>query len=1036
MIKYRLRHENGRVIGPFTKDELFELKARGEISGKEEAQEYPAGNWLALEHFDFYQDLVEKNNSSQASPSSSKEETFVIDLSKIRMLQNEVEIESIKDQKLDQVELTETVRLGHSEPKIEVKKSEEVLPQKVEEKKGDEDKTQINPIAQQEIEKLRLAAIEAQIRQEEAEQKKKEEEERKAKELEAAKLKASDDSTQIITIDHLKTELLDNAVKEEKRLEKIQKKAKKKEELENQDEDEEERPSKKRKASPVIILVAAAILLYVWLFPDSDQPQRPTFQNLAPIIAFPIPFDNADSQRSKIEYEKGIEAFNKGTYPEIVKAGVHFKLSYENNLENQQSLNMMVRSYGEQIKYSKQKEIDNQTLFNLIRSKKPFLIQDPNGVIGLNLFYNSINKPSAAADVVAKYLKLNPKNVTQDLFAFYLKTLVDLGRIDTAKQFYTALDNAIDKNQYAYQALIDYLLLNQDIEKAKNYLDEAIKKYPKLVSFYLKKADLMLRENQTKGIEQLLKKPEELLLEYNDINRAKLLELQGLVFALNNKVPQAALYLKNSLSLVDSDELRLRLANLSHTSGSEEANQLIAESQAIKLLIQAKEFYEKKNYELALSSAARASDVIPGYVPAEIYLSNVQLKLGLASEALKTLEALKKKYPEDKEVNFALINAYIDTYKFNDAKILISNISTTKLRETYRFASANGKLFAKMGDSLQAISWFKNSISLNPFNDQDIFFLAEILIRKANFDAARVLLDQCMELDPNNPDYRIAYAKILYETQDDQAAIGYLLSILNEFGENPKVLGEIATFYYRAGKVKDFQDYKQKLEKLPVKDKAFYEFLIRSALLDERYDEIPGLVESLIQIEPGDLESMMTAGRVLFENGKLVEAAKWFKRVQDKLPTYPKVQYYIARILFLSKDFDKALEEVKKDMKDNGENDADLVLMAQIYVEKGDFVEAENLYKKAQKINSNSYDALVGLADLSTKRNNYELALDLYKKAMKLKSDEPIIHKKIGDVYRLLGQGSLAIESYKLYLEMDPDTPQKGQIESYIKIME
>jgi tetratricopeptide (TPR) repeat protein len=341
-----------------------------------------------------------------------------------------------------------------------------------------------------------------------------------------------------------------------------------------------------------------------------------------------------------------------------------------------------------------------------------------------------------------------------------------------------------------------------------------------------------------------------------------------------------------------------------------------------------------------------------------------------------------------------------------------------------------------MGDSLHAISWFKNSITLNPLNDHDIYLLSEILIKKANFDAAMSLLNKAIELDPVNPDYRIAYSKIIYEKQDDQAAVGYLLDISGEFGENAKVLSEIAIFYYRAGKVKDFLAYKDKIEKLPYRDKALYEFMIRAALLDERYQEVPGLVEKLLEVEPGDLESMMTAGKVMFETGKLVEAAKWFKRVQQKLDTYPKVQYYIAKIKYLSNDLDGALAEVKKDLKDNGENDADLSLLAQIYLDKGEIVEAENTFKKAQKINPRSYEALMGLADISTKRNNFDLALDLYKKAMNEKMDEPLIHKKVGDVYRLLGQGALAIESYKLYLDMNPEASDKNQIQAYMNLMQ
>jgi tetratricopeptide (TPR) repeat protein len=276
---------------------------------------------------------------------------------------------------------------------------------------------------------------------------------------------------------------------------------------------------------------------------------------------------------------------------------------------------------------------------------------------------------------------------------------------------------------------------------------------------------------------------------------------------------------------------------------------------------------------------------------------------------------------------------------------------------------------------------------------------------------------------------------LIYETQDDQAAIGYLLSLKEEFGENPKIMSEIAILYFRAGKVKDYQTVRENLEKSHASDKSLYEFLIRAALMDERTAEVPGLVEKLLAIEPGDLEAMMTAGKVLFEEKKFVDAAKWFKRVQEKLPSYPKVLFYIAKIDMEANDLDGAMKKIQDDMKENGENDADLVFMAQIHARKEEFVEAENLFKRAQKLNPRSYDAIVGLADLSTKRNNHDLALDLYKRAMKLKSDEAIVHKKIGDVYRQLGQGTLAIESYKMYLDMEPESPEKNNLEAYINLM-
>jgi tetratricopeptide (TPR) repeat protein len=1044
MTKFRVRLTNGRVIGPFAKEQLFELKAKGHIHGNEEAQVYPTGNWEAMSRLEFYSELMSENLDADTS---MKEETFVIDLSALRRKQQEKDLEELGDGAAPAKNLTETIRLSPSQVNLNLAKTSS-LPQEATKniKMADvarEDKTQINPLAQEELRRLRVKQQEQIAEEEERRLRalKKEQESRQAEEPAPELLPevSPHESTQVVSLDKLKGDLLDLAeaqeldIEEELKHHQLQNRTEEDEEEEIV-EDEEEDASPLAKKKKILYVLGALVLAYALLFPGEDKSEN--LKPLQPLIVFPIPYDKADATASKALYRKGVETFAKGTYPAIVISGKDFKNSYENDMSNMPALSFMVRSYGEQLTYSRNLTTDALTVFNVVQSKRPSLIQDPNGVIGMNRFYMAIDKTDAAIDVVSKYLKLYPKKITQDLFAAYLHSLVIGGKVDLARQFFTALEKAPDKNQYALEALIEYLQLNEENEKADAYLEDALLKFPKLARFQLMKAENLIKDQNAKEAAKYLTAAKEVNLENNQDYLGKYFELLGMIAAIEGKVPEATKLIAASLKVKDSPALRLKLASLEASPSATEASKLIEESRAYKFMKEAQAFYNNKSYELALVSIARAVDASQGYMPASLFLSKVQLKLGHTKQGLKTLEDLAQRFPSSKAVNVALIESYIDTFKFNDARSRLAIISGSELRQTWEYASLNGRLALKMNDSLKAVSWLKTSMNLNPLNDRDIALLAETMFKRSNFENARLLLNRAIELDPVNPDYRILYAKLIYETQDDQAAIGYLLGLLDEFGENPKVLSEIAISYFRAGKVKDFQDFKARIEKLPTKDKALYEFLIKAAILDERYLEVPGLVEELLKIEPGSLEHMMTAGKILFESGELVESAKWFLRIKERMPSYPKVQYYGARIKFLSGDMEGALKEVQEDVKANGENDATLVFMAEIFLAKGELVAAENYYKKAQKLNPRSYDAIMGLADLSTKRNNYDLALDLYKKAMKQRSDEPIVHKKVGDVYRLLGQGTLAIEAYRLYLEMNPEAADKKQIESYIQLMQ
>ena len=1092
MAKYRLRLKNGRVIGPFELPQLHELKKKGHLQGDEEAQLFPAGDWMSLSEFDFYEELMDDNKTEIAvsQPAEQNEATFMISLDKLKARENTTSGVIVPDDlpedniphKIDDLSETMVIK-SVDETTLEVapardedlglvldnhddsshEKLNEGLSlediQASEEKASeseDDGKTRINPVAQKEIEKQRQKEIAARKKKEEEEAEKKRIEELRKEEIRARE-NVHNEATQVLKIDKIKrSDLLDEAREEELKVEeaikekKKQDKIKQKAEEEDDEEDEEEKPKSKKK---LIYIIGAVLLAYVFLFPEEEQKKQVVFKPINPVIEFPIPFDKADNNKSKVAYNKGMEKYVKQTYPSQVEAAKDFRTSFENNIENFDALGMMTRSYAELLPSSSDMTVDTQTLFNVISAKRPYLLDNPNGIIGMALFYYNNGKKKAAANLIDTYIRLklilsktnsgmigkDQYAITQDLFAVQMKILIDLGLMDQAKDLYTKLqaDKTQKKSILVYFSLMNFDLANEESENAEKKIDEALEFYPKSVPLMLEKANFLAKRNDYKKVDQLLEAANLLELENNIVYRARYFELKGMSLAFNGKFADATKYLKESLKLKDSDDLRIRLAALkTNDKLDKDVNNLILESQTISMLNKAKMLKDNKSYTLALTQGIRAVDNYPDYIPAQLFTAKLQMRMGLTNEAIKSLEELAKKYPESKDVNLALVDAYVETYKFNDARNRIAIISGTDIKGTPEFFKAYANLYIKQNDLLQAIGWLRQAMNSNPLDDEVIFMLAEIMLRTHKYDQATSLVNKAIELDPSNTSYRVAYAKIVHETQDATSAIGYLLSLENEFPDNAEILSEVAILYYRNGQIKDFEEVKAKMEKLPGKDKTLYNFLIKAALIDEKYDQIPELAEKVLEIEPGDLEVMMTSAKVLFETGKLVDATKWFLRLQEKLPSYPKLRFYLAKIRLINKEHDKAIEILKEDLKENGETDDALALLGKIYFDKGELVEAENYFKRTQKINPRSYDALIGMAELSFRRNNLDQALDLYRKAQQQKSDDPTIHKKIGDVYRQMGQGALAVEAYKLYLELNPDSPDKPQIDTYIRMMQ
>ena len=51
-VKYRIRLENDRVIGPFVEDEIIELFEKDHINGTEKCQIFPIGEWKSIPTFE------------------------------------------------------------------------------------------------------------------------------------------------------------------------------------------------------------------------------------------------------------------------------------------------------------------------------------------------------------------------------------------------------------------------------------------------------------------------------------------------------------------------------------------------------------------------------------------------------------------------------------------------------------------------------------------------------------------------------------------------------------------------------------------------------------------------------------------------------------------------------------------------------------------------------------------------------------------------------------------------------------------------
>ena len=643
MDKYRVRLKSGRVVGPFLKDQILEMRDKSIVSGEEECQIYPTGDWLLLKKFEFWGNESVKTQSDQ---------TFVIDLSELQSKQKKENLnQEIGGMNLPP-ELSELEKNGKAQfrefeyrnmsegenatpppPRpAKVAKKEKIEEEKIENDIIVEEKIELQEEAspvfitdEDEIEKTVVRTLSA-IREEEEFEKtiikteaikwkqdqelenikkdklKKILEEEKIKNEEEEKknhFNLNTDSTQAISLVKVQYELHQEALRTENELVQIEdivktNKRKQKEAKESIDQGEQDQidldlevERKKEKKKKTILFLFVLIIVAI-LFPDEEKKvaQKIVFVPLEPQIEFPVPFDVRDDEKHKSFMAKAKERASTGKYYDKVEAAKAYRLAHENNSSDKESLKKIVRIYSELLPHSMQFERDGGVVFKLLQANRVLQDVDPDISLAAGLFYRAIDKKDAGHEVMDRYIKSGSNNPTRELFAEFLNSLIDQNKEKKADEVASSLLKTSNRGIEVNLALINYYRFKNYPEKAKLVIEESLNEKPDSVPLLIAKGEYLVEIADMNKLAEIYKKINELNSEQSKLYYGKLLEFKGFILAYQNKPAEAATAFNESLKFNDSDTLRDKLTNISNIdpNSNDEASKLIKQVKARVLI--------------------------------------------------------------------------------------------------------------------------------------------------------------------------------------------------------------------------------------------------------------------------------------------------------------------------------------------------------------------------------------------------------------------------------------------------------------------
>jgi tetratricopeptide (TPR) repeat protein len=1083
-LKYRIRLHNDRVIGPFTTEEIGELYSKKHIIGDELCQLFPIGDWQSLANFptlapkisnigdvnqtvtkleihNIEESSITSNNSIRKEPTSFKEFKFEKNI-KIEVDYQELEkkyqnenapihvktaTDEIPPEFKENIEKTVIAKAGiHKSPsEVDLDKtiiipSKASLPVKqlIEEgrnEKGrklkDEEKEEDIPEKIPTIEELinektevvnlalMLPAINAQISVSEAEL------DQKAK---------IEENNELIRLKDLQ-ELMKQSAEEDEYEEEEDDDFNPNDlqpELVLSDDDElkvVKSVKKKRKKGMSLIAVMTFIgIFYFFLMPEEKAAiSGPIFLN----IKFPITKDYEDKPGAIVDLNNGRDHYAKGTYMGRALAAQSYLQSLEKQFMNNSALGELILTYSELLDNSKEPKIAANNIYKLIQLSENKMLSDLNVVTGTSLFFDKIGKYQTGVHLIKNYLRTK-KPISAKLLTYYLDLLINSGDLVEARKTFTKLIAIPKKSFETYFSLAHFYEVDDKKIEAQALIDEGLKNFPNSVLLLLKKADYLMADHNDDKYEEVLNKINRLNSENSPQYTAKFYYHMGLLSALKKKTPEATTFFKKSLNIKESEELRSMLSSL-EVSGDKFSQSLILESKVLELIKKAKEELKNKNFEAAFSFSIEAADANPDYVPAILLQTQLQLRRGLFDSAITTLQRAIASNPGNYSLSKNLATALMKAYKFEDAQKTLVMLGQTKYSRENEFATLMGDFYVLKNNIPLAMRWFSEALSRNPLNDYDMFQMAKIYVRIKKFNEAKNILAKAILLDPQNPEYLSLNAEIIFEQDNTDTAIGYLRDTISEMGEDPKLLSSIASFYYKSGQIKEFNNYYKRVQELPKKDEAFYEFLIYAARLEEKTSDYINYSRELLKLNPGNLKVRLDLGEFFYDLKRYPEAILEFNEVKDKLNSYPRVHYLLAKVYLAMFDVGKAKAMALKELELNPNLDAAYFIVGEVARIERDYREDVLKFEKAISLNPKSIDALMAMAWIRLAQNYANESVELYNRALKEDRNNPEIHKQMGFAYKAAGQRALAKEKFEDYLKLSPGASDKDQIELHIK---
>nr|WP_321400020.1 tetratricopeptide repeat protein [uncultured Desulfobacter sp.] len=404
----------------------------------------------------------------------------------------------------------------------------------------------------------------------------------------------------------------------------------------------------------------------------------------------------------------------------------------------------------------------------------------------------------------------------------------------------------------------------------------------------------------------------------------------------------------------------------------------------------------------------------PGQVDAILLKAGIYLKKKDTNAALALLENLDGK--PDLPPGFYLVKAgALDMEKKDSEADRVLAQGQAAHPKAVALILARIRILGKQGKLQDMEAELKKALELVPDNLNLTLNLAWVYIQTNQQEKADAIVDKVLADDPDDDKRVVAVAALLLRANQEDKGVALIKKGLKAHPETFQYTALLSEIYLKKKQLAPasqvLKDYISLGQNAPEPDLVKARInLAKLEMIQGKADEAESQVDQVLDIDPRNIDAQYLKGRLALARGDGDEAVSRFRAVTEAHPDYLEGYIGLANAHVLGKNYDLALEILKKALKQAPNSAKILKNMVRVNVLKKDTRAAEENLKQIVSLDPYNIGSIAGLGDFYLSQNRYDEAMTQYRLIQQSKKGEDLGRLRMAEVLARTNQVDQAID--------------------------